>query len=104
MLLSHTPRPSRLSKLSLQQLDRQLRSSSINPSSQPPQPHTHTYATMTDNTKWKFNHTMLRVKDPQKSLEYYKLLGLSQINKIEMPENKFDLYFLGTPPSAQWHA
>lgn len=45
--------------------------------------------------KWKFNHTMLRVKDPQKSLEYYKFLGLSQINKLSIPENKFDLYFLG---------
>ena len=41
--------------------------------------------------------SVLRVKDPQKSLEYYKLLGLSQINKIEQPDNKFDLYFLGQP-------
>lgn len=42
------------------------------------------------------NHTMLRVRDPQKSLEYYKYLGLTQINKLSYPENKFDLYFLGT--------
>lgn len=53
------------------------------------------YATMTDTSKWKFNHTMLRVKDPQRSVEYYKLLGLSQINKMENPDAKFDLYFLG---------
>ena len=39
---------------------------------------------------------MLRVRDPQKSLEYYKFLGLTQINKVSFPENKFDLYFLGT--------
>lgn len=50
---------------------------------------------MTDQSKWKLNHTMLRVKDPQKSLEYYKLLGLSVINKLQFPDNKFDLYFLG---------
>lgn len=50
---------------------------------------------MVDHSKWKFNHTMLRVKDPQKSLEYYKLLGLSLVNKLEFPDNKFDLYFLG---------
>lgn len=56
-----------------------------------------TYATMCDQSKWKFNHTMLRVKDPKKSLDYYKLLGLSQVNKLEFPEAKFDLYFLGTP-------
>ena len=49
----------------------------------------------TDHGKWKFNHTMLRVKDPQRSLEYYKFLGLSQINKMSNPDNKFDLYFLG---------
>ena len=55
-----------------------------------------TFATMTtDHGKWKFNHTMLRVKDPQKSVEYYKYLGLSQVNKISFPDNKFDLYFLG---------
>lgn len=47
-----------------------------------------------DFSKWKFNHTMLRVKDPKRSLDYYKLLGLSLINKIEQPEAKFDLYFL----------
>jgi len=53
------------------------------------------FATMTtDHGKWKFNHTMLRVKDPQKSVEYYKYLGLSQINKISNPDSKFDLYFL----------
>ena len=50
----------------------------------------------TDN--WKFNHTMLRVKDPKRSVDFYKLLGLSQINKIEQPEAKFDLYFLGAHP------
>lgn len=38
---------------------------------------------------------MLRVKDPKRSLDYYKLLGLSQVNKLEFPDNKFDLYFLG---------
>lgn len=38
---------------------------------------------------------MLRIKDPQKSLDYYKLLGLSQVNKLSFPDNKFDLYFLG---------
>lgn len=54
------------------------------------------FATMAPNTgKWKLNHTMLRVKDPQKSLEYYKFLGLSQINKLTFADNKFDLYFLG---------
>ena len=34
------------------------------------------------------------MKDPKKSLEYYQFLGLTQINKLEFPDNKFDLYFL----------
>ena len=56
------------------------------------------FATMTDQSKWKFNHTMLRVKDPLRSVEYYKLLGYNLINKIEQKEAKFDLYFLGDRP------
>lgn len=50
---------------------------------------------MVDHSQWKLHHTMLRVKDPKRSLEFYKLLGMSQINKLENPDNKFDLYFLG---------
>jgi len=53
---------------------------------------------MTDHSKWKFNHTMLRIKDPQKSVDYYNLLGLSLVNQMKFPEAKFDLYFLGKPP------
>ena len=55
---------------------------------------------------------MLRVKDPQRSskafpvallcfknltlnpVKYYEFLGMKQINKIENPDAKFDLYFL----------
>jgi lactoylglutathione lyase len=56
----------------------------------------------TDRTKWKLNHTMLRVKDPQRSINFYNLLGLTQINKISQPEANFDLYFLAyDSPSAR---
>ncbi|KAF3484437.1 uncharacterized protein GIQ15_03761 [Arthroderma uncinatum] len=48
----------------------------------------------TDPSKYKLNHTMLRVKDPERSLSFYKFLGLSQINRLDFPENKFSLYFL----------
>lgn len=37
---------------------------------------------------------MLRVKDPKASLRYYEMLGMKQINKMENPDAKFDLYFL----------
>lgn len=53
-----------------------------------------TTATMTDTSKYKFNHTMLRVKDPKRTLAFYELLGMKQVNKFTFPDNKFDLYFL----------
>lgn len=47
-----------------------------------------------DTSTYKFNHTMLRIKDPQASLKFYGMLGMKQINKLEFPDNKFDLYFM----------
>lgn len=49
---------------------------------------------MTDTSKYKFNHSMLRVKDPKRSVKFYEHLGMTQIKKIENPDAKFDLYFL----------
>ncbi|OJJ45438.1 hypothetical protein ASPZODRAFT_153089 [Penicilliopsis zonata CBS 506.65] len=48
----------------------------------------------TDTSKYKFNHTMIRVKDPKRSIEFYKFLGLSQIHEFHVPEAKFSNYFL----------
>jgi len=53
-----------------------------------------TAATMTDPSKYKFNHSMLRVKDPKKSVAFYEHLGMKVIEKKSFPDNKFDLYFL----------
>lgn len=42
-----------------------------------------------------FNHTMIRVKDPKISLEFYKdLLGLELARVTEFESAKFNLYFL----------
>jgi lactoylglutathione lyase len=48
----------------------------------------------TDPSKYKFNHSMLRVKDPKASVAFYEHLGMKVIEKKAFPDNKFDLYFL----------
>jgi len=48
---------------------------------------------------------MIRVKDPKESVKYYEFLGMKLIRKIEQPEAKFDLYFMGyDSPKAVSHA
>ena len=42
-----------------------------------------------------FNHTMLRVRDPQVSLDFYsRVLGMKLLRKVDFNEWKFSLYFL----------
>jgi lactoylglutathione lyase len=49
-----------------------------------------------------FNHTMLRVKDISKSLDFYtRVLGFSLVEKRDFPEAEFSLYFLALVDKAQ---
>jgi len=42
-----------------------------------------------------FNHTMLRVKDPHVSLDFYtRILGFTLVRKVDFAEAGFSLYFL----------
>lgn len=50
----------------------------------------------TDKSTYKFNHTMVRVKDAQKSLDFYtKVLGMNLLSTSVHEDAKFTLYFLG---------
>ncbi|KAF9207657.1 Lactoylglutathione lyase [Haplosporangium sp. Z 27] len=49
----------------------------------------------TDIKSYEFNHTMIRVKDPKASLEFYEdILGMKLISTMENESGKFTLYFL----------
>lgn len=43
-----------------------------------------------------------RIKDPQRSLDFYtRVLGFTLLEKLDFPDMKFSLYFLGQYPSEQ---
>ena len=45
----------------------------------------------------KFLHTMLRVADPDRTIEFFKLLGLEERRRMENEGGRFTLIFLGVP-------
>lgn len=47
---------------------------------------------------FRFNHTMLRVKDPERALAFYShVLGMRVLRRLDFEEMKFSLYFLAKP-------
>ena len=43
-----------------------------------------------------FNQTMLRIKDPARSLAFYaEVMGMTLLKKLDFPDMEFTLYFLG---------
>ena len=48
------------------------------------------------------NHSMLRVKDPAVSLDFYsRIMGMRLLRKLDFPEMSFSLYFLAVAEAAQ---
>lgn len=49
-----------------------------------------------DTSKFRMLHTMIRVKDLDKSIAFYtKLLGMQLLRKADFPDGKFTLAFVG---------
>ncbi len=47
---------------------------------------------------FRLNHSMLRVRDPEASLGFYRdILGMTVIDRFDFEAGKFSLYFLGYP-------
>ena len=43
-----------------------------------------------------FNQTMMRIKEPERSMDFYtRVMGMHLLRKLDFPEMKFTLYFLG---------
>jgi lactoylglutathione lyase len=45
----------------------------------------------------KFLHSMLRVSDPDATVAFFQLLGLEERRRMERPEGRYTLIFLGVP-------
>ncbi len=53
-----------------------------------------------DTAGFVFNHTMLRVKDAQRSLDFYtRVLGFRLLDARDFPDAQFSLYFLALLPA-----
>lgn len=54
---------------------------------------------MVDNREFQMLHTMLRVRDLDKSIDFYtKFLGMALLRKREVPEAKYTNVFVGYGP------
>ena len=45
----------------------------------------------------KFLHAMLRVSDPEATVRFFQLLGLEERRRMEVPQGKYTLIFMGVP-------
>jgi lactoylglutathione lyase len=45
----------------------------------------------------KFLHSMLRISDPDATIAFFQLLGLEERRRMEVPEGKYTLIFMGVP-------
>ena len=48
----------------------------------------------------KFLHTMIRISDPEATVNFFKLLGLEEVRRMENDKGRFTLIFLAAPGQA----
>ncbi|WP_114522292.1 VOC family protein [Altererythrobacter sp. ZODW24] len=45
----------------------------------------------------KFLHTMIRVSDPDATIDFFKLIGLEEVRRFDSEQGRFTLIFLAAP-------
>jgi lactoylglutathione lyase len=45
----------------------------------------------------KYLHSMIRISDPEATLDFFRLLGLEEVRRMEHEKGRFTLYFLAAP-------
>lgn len=56
----------------------------------------------TQTNDYVFNQTMLRIKNPKRTLDFYtRALGMTLVRKLDFPKMEFTLYFLAAIPREQ---
>ncbi|MDX1465977.1 MAG: VOC family protein, partial [Halomonas sp.] len=51
---------------------------------------------------FRLNHTMLRIKDPEKALAFYtRVFGMRVLRRLDFEEMQFSLYFLARPEAGE---
>ena len=48
----------------------------------------------------KYLHTMIRVADPQATVEFFNLIGLEEVRRMESEKGRFTLIFMAAPGQA----
>ncbi|MES1976234.1 MAG: VOC family protein [Pseudomonadota bacterium] len=49
----------------------------------------------------KYLHTMIRVTDPDATIRFFNLLGLTEVNRMESEKGRFTLIFMAAPGDEQ---
>ncbi|MEM6828182.1 MAG: lactoylglutathione lyase, partial [Pseudomonadota bacterium] len=45
----------------------------------------------------KFLHSMIRITDPQATVDFFKLIGLEEVRRFDVEAGRFTLIFLAAP-------
>ena len=45
----------------------------------------------------KYLHSMIRISDPGATLDFFRLLGLEEVRRMEYEKGRFTLFFLAAP-------